>query len=215
MCTKCCKNLFFIVSTLFGLIFGLPDQTGFMSLRRRERKRDPNPTTRVLTREEKRLVEEFKKDCSLPAAKHRAKYYPDLEQPHNHLLKAAITEVMNENSKEIEVSHSDLLRRLKTWYDSDITQTVGLTKEELQALPEDVRKLITKYKYKKRRYKEKGEWVLEETFDCEFVSKEKAIDMVARHIGFFMKDNVQAQLEFDMSELSDNAMKELAKMLTS
>ena len=82
-------------------------------------------------------------------------------------------------------------------------------------MPEDVRKLITKYKYKKRRYKEKGEWVLEETFDCEFVSKEKAIDMVARHIGFFMKDNVQAQLEFDMSELSDNAMKELAKMLTS
>lgn len=161
------------------------------------------------------MVEEFEKDCDLAAAKTRADYRPNLELKSNWLVKKAITEVMERNGKEIQVTHSDLLRRLQKWYDSDITQTVGLTKEELQKLDPEIRKLITKYRYKKRRFKQDGEWVVEEYFECEFVSKEKALDMVARHIGFFVKDNVEAQIQFDMKELSDNAMGELRKMLTN
>ena len=183
------------------------------SLRKKDRVKSAGDITRALTAKEKKLVEEFKVDCNLPAAKRRAGYSPNLELKRNFLVKKAITEVMNANSQEIEVTHSDVLRRLKKWYDSDITTTIGLTKEELRELDPDIRKLITKYRYKKRRYKQGGEWVLEETFDCEFVSKEKALEAVMRHIGFFAKDNVEAQLQFDMAELSDTALKELASMM--
>lgn len=121
-------------------------------------------------------------------------------------VQAEISKELEANSKTLRVRHQDMLKTLKRWYNSDITQTIGLTPEQVKKLPEDFRKLITKYKHKKTRHSN-GDLV--ETIELEFVSKEKAVEMVAKHIGFFREESVINQTNVQINNLSDTTLDEL------
>lgn len=99
-----------------------------------------------------------------------------------------IKQKKKEAQKELKVTHQDLLKELRNWAYSDITQTISLSPTEVEGLPEDVRRLITKYKKTTRSI---GEEMTEEVIELHFVSKEKAIEMIAKHIGFFGEHNYQ------------------------
>ncbi|CAL2077636.1 conserved protein of unknown function [Tenacibaculum sp. 190524A02b] len=90
--------------------------------------------------------------------------------------------------KELDVTHQEVLKELHNWAYSDITQTISLTPSGVEALPEEIRRLITKYK---KTTKKIGEDITEEVIELHFVSKEKAMEMIAKHIGFYEKDNSQ------------------------
>lgn len=99
-----------------------------------------------------------------------------------------ITKLKKEISEKLHITHLDLLQELKNWAYSDITQTISLTPYEVEQLPLEVRRLVTKFKKTTRSLNEE---MTEEVIELHFVSKEKAIEMLAKHIGFFEKDNTQ------------------------
>jgi phage terminase small subunit len=109
-------------------------------------------------------------------------------------------------SKHLEITHQDLLSQLKTWAESDITETMCLSADEIKELPIEIRRLITKFKRTVVTTK-LGDTI--ETIELTFVSKETAIDMINKHIGFYELDNRQRKPEIDVSKLGSDVIKSL------
>ncbi|WP_417873888.1 terminase small subunit [Xanthomarina gelatinilytica] len=93
--------------------------------------------------------------------------------------------------KTLQTSHEVLLEELRNWAYSDITQTLMLTPEQVKELPEEVRRLITKYETTTRSYTVNETPVTETVVKLWFVSKERAMEMIHKHTGFYEKDNLQ------------------------
>lgn len=119
-----------------------------------------------------------------------------LAYPH---VKKYLSKLQRQTSAKIQVTHDELTRRLKAWIDADLTQFLTLTPEEIQQLPIDFRRLITACKPTKYGY------------ELKFVSKEKAIEMVARHIGYFDLDNSQKAARINVQELSTDVLIAIAQ----
>ena len=108
-----------------------------------------------------------------------------------------IKEYLNQKNEEakriVNTTHAGILKELTNWVSCDITETMELTPEEVKKLPIELKRLITKYKSTSRNiYNSKGE-VIEEvkTVELHFVSKERAIEMINKHVGFYEVDNKQ------------------------
>ena len=118
----------------------------------------------------------------------------------NRILKIPrIQEYVKTKHKEaklkLDTSHTRLLDELNRWANSDITETIGLTPNQVKELPIELRRLITKYKHSKRI----GEGWTEEVIELTFVSKEKAMEMIHKHTGFYSA----TKLEIDMPKMPD------------
>ena len=69
---------------------------------------------------------------------------------------------------------------------------MSLTPEEIKDLPESVRKLIVSYKINETTFSsDKGSEGEKKSIELKFVSKEKAAEMLAKHIGFYEEHNNQ------------------------
>lgn len=114
-------------------------------------------------------------------------------------IQQRIQELKSKAVEKIEITHEKLLQELRNWAYSDITETMELSASQVKELPVEIRRLVTKFK---RTTKKIGDSVTEDVIELHFVSKEKAIELIAKHIGFFEKDNEQKKTEFDMSGLT-------------
>lgn len=108
-------------------------------------------------------------------------------------MKAYMKQKHKEAASKINTSHEGILKELKAWVEADITETINLSSEQIKQLPVEIRRLITKYKQtNKDFYNSEGKVVASvETIELHFVSKEKAIEMINKHVGFYEKDNEQ------------------------
>ena len=137
------------------------------------------------------------------------------EQGCQHLTKLNIQERIKELKSvaedKLDITQSDLLRELKNWAYSDITETISLSPEDVKNLPIEIRRLITKYK----RTQFTNDSGTTDVIELHFVSKEKAIELIAKHIGFFEKDNFQkkAEINLDLSGLSNDELIKRAEAL--
>lgn len=110
-------------------------------------------------------------------------------------LQKRIQELKKERMERIEITADYLVQTLKKWLESDITETLLLDAEGLKQLPREIRQLITKVKVTTTKIGgsdldgESG--VIKEVIELSFVSKERAADMLAKHIGFYERDNDQ------------------------
>lgn len=95
-------------------------------------------------------------------------------------------------SRDIGTSHRAILDELTRWAYSDITNVITLTPEEVKELPPGIRRLITAFETKTRILTDGTRIV---TVKCTFVSKEKAMEMIHKHIGFYAEDNYQKNVE--------------------
>ena len=106
-----------------------------------------------------------------------------------------IVEYVNEKHKEaqstLRTSHEELLREIENWAYSDITETLTLDTDQIKELPPELRRLITRYKRNVRHIKDDKGKVVEtvETVELWFVSKEKAMEMIHKHTGFYERNN--------------------------
>lgn len=159
---------------------------------------------------QKRFCEEYVIDLNATQAAIRAGYSEgSAKEQGSRLLTNAniqeyLTELKQKASDVLEITHHDVLKRLKTWAESDITETIGLTPEELKELPLEIRQLITSYKHTSKTYMSGETPIVEEYIELKFVSKEKAIEMIGRHIGFYEKDNSQQAGNIMIFEIPDN-----------
>lgn len=104
------------------------------------------------------------------------------------------TKVKNDEAQRaLRTTHKVLLLELENWAYSDITETILLTPEQVKDLPVEIRRLVTKFKNTSRHLKDKDGDIYEtiETVELWFVSKEKAMEMIHKHTGFYEKDNTQ------------------------
>lgn len=101
-----------------------------------------------------------------------------------------ISILKEKRNKRVQITQDEVLNQLLTWLNSDITETFGLTQSQIKELPIEIRRLITSYKRTVRSIPMgNGKSIEEENVELKFVSKEKAIEMVNKHIGFYEADN--------------------------
>ena len=111
------------------------------------------------------------------------------------------------NIKSIEI-----LNTLKTWLYSDPSQFIGLTPDDIKALPPDVRQCIQSIDHKKKTYTDRrGEKITEEHIKVQLVDKTKALEMINKHIGFYSEDNKQRSTNINIDKLNINVLNALLK----
>lgn len=111
----------------------------------------------------------------------------------------------SEAAKIVNTSHEGILKELVNWVSFDLTETIELTPEEIKLLPIEFKRLINKYKATSRNiYDSKGN-IIEtiKTIELHFVSKERAIDMINKHIGFYEVDNKQKAAVINITTSND------------
>lgn len=114
---------------------------------------------------------------------------PELQEHLEDLKKGA--------QKALRTSHEALLAELERWAYSDITEVLTLTPEQVKELPVEFRRLITSFEEKTRILTD-GTRI--KTVKCSFVSKEKAMEMIHKHTGFYAEDNFQKNVELSSAE---------------
>ncbi|NQY30345.1 MAG: terminase small subunit [Flavobacteriaceae bacterium] len=134
------------------------------------------------------------------------KFYPNANEDtsavkFNELVRIGkIQDYIQQKKKEAQdlskITHEKVLEELKNWAYSDITETILLTAQEVKELPKEVRRLVTKFKHTKTT----SEFGTQEIIELHFVSKEKAIDMINKHIGFYGEHNFQKNPQLSTEE---------------
>ena len=111
----------------------------------------------------------------------------------NEKNKAYIAEKRQALKELTNIENEHILRELINWAYSDATSFIGLTKEEVKELPNDIKRSIQTIKIKTRTYYDKQikEEVTEEQLEIKMVDKTKAVEMINKHIGFYSEDNRQ------------------------
>lgn len=123
-------------------------------------------------------------------------------------IKSYITTKYEEAARIIDITKEGILVELKNWIEADITETISLTSEQIKKLPIQLRRLINKYKQSKKSFYDKDGKLLsiEENIELSFVSKERALEMINKHIGFYEADNRQKAPQINYSALPDNVL---------
>jgi len=133
----------------------------------------------------KKIYKYLKNDNSAYSTFNRIKNIPEIQE----YIKYKFDEV----ARVLQTSHAGILMKLKVWIECDLTEAICFSKEEIQNLPTEIRLMVTGHKTKIDKYYD-SEGNLKSTteqINLQFFSKEKAIDMINRHIGFYEKDNLQ------------------------
>lgn len=115
-----------------------------------------------------------------------------------------IQEYLQQKHKEAKklsgIEHKHIVDQLVNFAFADVTQFMCLTPEQIKELPEEVRQLITSMKVVKRSHgKGKNKVVIEEV-QLKFASKERALDMLAKHVGFYEEHNYQKNAHLTREE---------------
>jgi phage terminase small subunit len=122
----------------------------------------------------------------------------------------------DEAKKALRTTHAVLLEELENWAYSDITETLLLSPEQVKLLPPEIRRLITKFETTTRTFPRGKEIVSETTVKLFFVSKEKAMEMIHKHTGFYEKDNDQkSNLVIESREERNEFIKKIQEKIKS
>ena len=111
----------------------------------------------------------------------------------------------------VKSTHEGILQELVNWVQSDITETMCLSPAQIKELPIELKRLINRFDHSVNKfYNQKGDLIsTTETVKLGFVSKERAIDMINKHVGFYEADNKQKAAEVDYDELSSELLMEI------
>lgn len=128
-------------------------------------------------------------------------------------VQSKISELKEKRSKRTEVDSDYVLKELLNWADGDYTELMLLTAKEIKELAPEIRRLITGFKRVTRRIPGTDEEEIQ--IEVKFIDKQKAMEMIARHIGFYEKDNEQGKSdvviknEVDYSKLSIETLRDI------
>ena len=106
-------------------------------------------------------------------------------------IQAKIQELQKAISDKLEVDAEWVLKHLVNHVESNVLDAFmyagpgGLSIEDLKALPRETQMCIKKVKQNK------------DGIEIQFEDKQKALEMISRHIGFFEKDNEQSKTKIE------------------
>jgi len=128
-------------------------------------------------------------------------------------IQKRILELKEKRSKRVEVDSDYVLKELLNWADGDYTELMLLTAKQIKELAPEIRRLITGFKRVTRRIPGTDEEEIQ--IEVKFIDKQKAMEMIAKHIGFYEKDNEQGKAdiviknEVDYSKLSIETLRDI------
>ena len=143
----------------------------------------------ALSDKQERFCEEYIVDLNVFAAMVRAGYSENYanargyEMLGNVGIQNRVAELKKARSERLEVKADWVLRHLVNQVESNVLDAFAtlnqesFTLEDLKALPREVQMCIKKVKQTK------------DGIELQFEDKQRALEMIARHIGFFEKDN--------------------------
>ena len=149
-----------------------------------------------LTDKQEQFCQEYLIDLNATQAAIRAGYSKKTanEQGAQNLVKLSIQQRISDlkavRAEKVEVKQEEVLRELKNFAYSDITETMDLTFDQIKELPPELRRMIASFKKTETTFGENGEGH-KVTYEIRFIDKMKAIEMINRHIGFYEVDNKQ------------------------
>lgn len=109
--------------------------------------------------------------------------------------------------RQSEIKSENILKELMNWSYVDISDFIGLTKEEIKSLPSDVKRCIQSFKETKRTYKDRaGIERTDEVIEVKLIDKTKAMEMINKHVGFYEKDNKQRSGKLNLSKVDNRTL---------
>ncbi len=148
-----------------------------------------------LTDKQEKFCNEYLIDLNATQAAIRSGYSPktsqvisteNLSKP---IIQERIAELKAIRAEDEGITPAEVLRELKNFAYSDITETLTLSVDEIKELPIELRRMISSYKQTTTHF-QGGHTTL---IELKFVDKMKAIEMINRHIGFYEEDNKQSK----------------------
>ena len=120
-------------------------------------------------------------------------------------------------AEQTQINAAYMLKLLSDIVETDLTEAIRITREEMQALPKEIRRLVTHVKREVIDPEELSEDLDEahdpldfekydtgqrlEVFTLSFIDKKSVIEMLNRHVGFYEQDNAQkSKLNLSTSE---------------
>lgn len=150
-----------------------------------------------LTDKQEKFCNEYLIDLNATQAAIRSGYSQKTsnEIGNENLSKPSIQERISElkaiRAESEGITPAEVLRELKNFAYSDITETMNLSFVEIKKLPIELRRMISSYK----KSETSGDGWEKVTYEIKFVDKMKAIEMINRHIGFYEEDNKQSKTD--------------------
>lgn len=116
--------------------------------------------------------------------------------------------------RKTDVHNENILRELLNWAYVDISDFIGLSKEDIKALPEDVKRCIQSFKTTKRIYTDRGGIErTDEVIEIKLIDKTKAMEMINKHIGFYESNNRQKRSKINLTKIDTKTLNVLLKVL--
>jgi len=118
---------------------------------------------------------------------------------------------------ESHVENTMILKELLSFAYSDITTFIGLSPEELKALPQDIRRCISSIDTTTKSWLDpKNKQVVKETtVKIKLMDKLKAIDMIGKHIDFFNADNRSKGGTIDLTKATNDQLNTVLELISS
>ncbi len=113
------------------------------------------------------------------------------------------------------VDQEQVIQELVNFAYSDITDYIGMTSQQLKELPPPVRRCLSVVDIKTVTYiSEVKGLVTEETIKVKLVSKERAFDMLAKHLDLFNADNVSKKPVINLTKVDKATLNVLLNAVT-
>ena len=117
-------------------------------------------------------------------------------------------------AKKTEIKNEHVLKELINWFYVDATDFIGLTIDEIKELPHDVRRCIQSFKHVKRSYTSRdGTDHVQENIEVKLINKDKAADLISKHIGFFEMDNKQKANRINLTKIDNLTLNALVQAI--
>lgn len=135
------------------------------------------------------------------------------------IVRPEVKQYLKERQRELKeranIKSLDILNKLKTQINIDASTFIGLKPDQIKELPIEVKQCIQDIDYKERKYTNKqGKRTVETHVKIKLVDKQKALDMINKHIGFYSEDNKQRANKINIDKLNVNVLNALLQAST-
>ncbi len=105
-------------------------------------------------------------------------------------------------------------RELISWIYSDATDYIGLSVDDLKALPNELKRCIQSVKHRVKEYNSpKGDPIREEVLEVRIIDKSKAVEILNKMLGHYALDNKQKGNSINVANLNINELKFMANIM--
>lgn len=107
-----------------------------------------------------------------------------------------------------------ITKELINWIYSDATDYIGLSVDDLKALPNELKRCIQSVKHRVKEYSSpKGDPIREEVLEVRIIDKSKAVEILNKMLGYYALDNKQKGNTINVANLNVNELKVLANIM--